>query len=78
MDINERPVRLELQIWQEENDQGGWRCRVVAPDALYTVRLNDYTALSAYVTQQIELLLAQHTTEQLQQERRLEFVILPV
>jgi hypothetical protein len=43
---------VELSIWREEG--GAWRCRVLTPAGLHTVRLDDQAALNAYIADQID------------------------
>lgn len=51
---------VELRIWREAGADGRWRCRVIAPDTLHTVRLDDEQALSAYVASQINTFIESH------------------
>jgi hypothetical protein len=55
---------VELRIWREAGTDGRWRCRVIAPDALHTVRLDDYQALSAYVASQINIFIESQMDEE--------------
>lgn len=56
--MDEAHVRVELQIWREEDASGAWRCRVVGPGLLQSVRLADHVALNAYIAGQIDTLVA--------------------
>ncbi len=49
---------VELRIWREES--GTWRCRVLTPDGIHTVRLDDQAALSAYIAGQIEVFVKEY------------------
>ncbi len=55
-------ARVELEIWQEEGEPRSWRCRLIAPDGLHAVRLDDEAALSAYVMLQIDAFMKQTLT----------------
>jgi hypothetical protein len=49
---------VELRIWREES--GAWRCRVLTPVGIHTVRLDDQAALSAYIAGQIDAFVRQY------------------
>jgi|RhiMetdeSRZDD1v2_1073273.scaffolds.fasta_scaffold1006346_1 hypothetical protein len=52
---------VELRIWREEG--GAWRCRVLTPDGMHTVRLDDQAALSAYIAGQIDVFVREYELE---------------
>ena len=56
--IDRGPDSVELRIWRE--DGGAWRCRVLTPDGVHTVRLDDQAALSAYIAGQIDIFVREH------------------
>jgi hypothetical protein len=62
--MNQPGERVELQIWREEGEDGVWRCRVLTPGALHTVRLDNDAALSAYVAGQIDLLIERYKLQE--------------
>jgi hypothetical protein len=49
---------VELRIWREEG--GAWRCRVLTPTGVHTVRLDDQAALSAYIAGQIDVFVKEY------------------
>jgi hypothetical protein len=49
---------VELRIWREEG--GAWRCRVLTPTGVHTVRLDDQVALSAYIAGQIDVFVREY------------------
>jgi hypothetical protein len=49
---------VELQIWREES--GVWRCRVLTPAGVHTVRLDDQAALNAYIAGQIDVFVKEY------------------
>lgn len=51
--IDQAAKSVELRIWREDN--GVWRCRVMTPTGSHTVRLDDQSALSAYIAGQIDM-----------------------
>jgi hypothetical protein len=52
---------VELRIWREES--GTWRCRVLTPVGIHTVRLDDQAALSAYIASQIDAFVREYELE---------------
>jgi hypothetical protein len=52
---------VELRIWREES--GTWRCRVLTPSGIHTVRLDDQAALSAYIAGQIDVFVREYELE---------------
>jgi hypothetical protein len=59
--IEQGTSSVELRIWREES--GTWRCRVLTPDGIHTVRLDDQAALSAYIAGQIEVFVREYELE---------------
>jgi hypothetical protein len=55
--MDQSTIGVELQIWREKGEGGGWRCRVMTPYGYHTVRLDDQEALSTYITGQIDMFL---------------------
>ena len=49
---------VELHIWREES--GVWRCRVLTPAGVHTVRLDDQAALNAYIAGQIDVFVREY------------------
>ena len=49
---------VELHIWREES--GAWRCRVLTPAGVHTVRLDDQVALNAYIASQIDVFVREY------------------
>jgi hypothetical protein len=49
---------VELRIWREES--GAWRCRVLTPAGVHTVRLDDQSALNAYIAGQIDIFIREY------------------
>jgi len=54
----EHSSSVELRIWRE--DGGEWRCRVLTPGGVYTVRLDDQAALNAYIAGQIDMFVREY------------------
>jgi hypothetical protein len=52
---------VELRIWRDE--RGTWRCRVLTPNGVHTVRLDDQAALSAYIANQIDVFVREYELE---------------
>ena len=55
--MDEYQEHIELHIWREAGAGDVWRCRVVAPGTLHTVRLDSHADVSAYVASQIDMLI---------------------
>lgn len=58
--MGQQMIRIELQIWRESGEEGGWRCRMITANDLQSARLDSPHALATYVASQLELLLTQH------------------
>jgi hypothetical protein len=56
--IEQTASSVELHIWREEN--GSWRCRVMSPAGVHTVRLDDQAALSTYIAGQIDMFVKEY------------------
>lgn len=55
---NQTTRSVELHIWREES--GAWHCQKLTPAGEQVTRLDDQSALSAYIAGQIDMFVEEH------------------
>ncbi len=56
--IDQAASSVELHVWREES--GAWHCQVLTPAGSHVIRLDDQSALSAYIAGQIDMFVEEY------------------